>query len=170
MQFVLFYIILLENVVSFQRLIIWSYRVFRGNWDKVWAYCIDFSGILKLRTCGKCLLIQGHFEICFLNWVKISFTFWLSPSEKLLKFLLFVNIQSKYQEQNEQNVVSVTEDRVTGFRVTGVGVIGVRVTGVRVIVFWITEGRVTGIRVTGIGVTGVRVTGVRVIGVRVIGV
>ena len=56
----------------------------------------------------------------------------MSPSEKLLKFLLFVNIQSKYQEQN---VVSVTEDRVTGFRVTGVGVIGVRVTGVRVIVF-----------------------------------
>ena len=67
--------------------------------------------------------------------MKIEFTFWLSPSEKLLKFLLFVNIQSKYQEQNEQNVVSVTEDRVTGFRVTGVRVIGVRVTGVRVIVF-----------------------------------
>ena len=71
-------------------------------------YCPGFSGILELRTCGKCLLIHVHFEICFLNRVKITLTFWLSSSEKILEFRIFVNIQAKYQEQNEQNVFRVT--------------------------------------------------------------
>ena len=100
------------------------YRVFHGNWEKLWAFCTDFSAILKLRTCGKCLLIHGHLEICFLNWVKIALTFWLSSSEKILKFIIFVNIQAKYKEQNEQNVVSVTEDRVPGLRPLGSGSLG----------------------------------------------
>jgi hypothetical protein len=76
----------------------------------------------------------------------------LSPSEKLLIFLLFVNIQSKYQEQIEPNVVSVTEERVIVFWVTGVRVIRVRVIGVQV----------TGVRVTEIMVSEVMVKEVMV--------
>jgi hypothetical protein len=73
--------------------------------------------------------------------VKIAFNFCLSSSEKLLKFIIFVNIQPKYREQN---VLSVTEDRVTRFMVPGVrvirvGVIEVQVTGVRVTEVMVTE-------------------------------
>ena len=64
----------------------------------------------------------------------------MSSSEKLLKFIIFVNIQPKYQEQN---VLIVTDERVIVFRVTGVRVIRVRVIGVQV----------TGVRVTEVMVT-----------------
>jgi hypothetical protein len=81
--------------------------------------------------------------------VKIAFNFWLSSSEKLMKIIIFVNIQPKYQEQN---VLIVTEERVIVFRVTGVRVTGVRVIRVRVI-----GAQVTGVRVTEVMVTEVMV-------------
>ena len=58
---------------------------------------------------------------------KIAFPFWLSFVEKLLEFGANENIETKYQEKNNQNVVRVTRDRDTRIRVTRFRVPGVRV-------------------------------------------
>ena len=64
--------------------------------------------------------------------------------------MIFVNIQAKHQEQNDLNIVSITEDRVRVIRIRVIGVTWVRVSEVRVSEVTVTEVRVAEVKFNGI--------------------
>ena len=76
-----------------------KYSVFSGNWQKVWAYFTGKVSTLESKKCEKISLIQVHFDIYFLIWVKDVLTFWLAFSDQILKFIIFVRILAKLKEK-----------------------------------------------------------------------